>query len=241
MPSSGGPDGTFPANELSANLKKLGIDIVRFKTGTPARIDKASIDFSKMQEQKGDERVVPFSFTTNPDDVQIDQVSCWLTYTNEKTHKVIRDNIDRSPLYGGVIKSTGPRYCPSIEDKVVKFADKERHQIFVEPEGENTEEMYIQGMSSSLPEDVQIAMYRTIPGLENCEITRFAYAIEYDCIDATQLKLSLEREYWNQMVEMVHPVAAEDQFVVFEQVVAMLIYVHLQRAVERMLGEGIVV
>ena len=164
----------------------------RFKTGTPARIDKRSIDFSKMEEQFGDERVVPFSFTTNPEDVQIDQVSCWLTYTNEKTHEIIRENLDRSPLYSGMIEGTGPRYCPSIEDKVVKFADKSRHQVFIEPEGLDTNEMYVGGMSSSLPEDVQYAMYRSVPGLENVKIVRNAYAIEYDCIDARQLYPTLE-------------------------------------------------
>ena len=164
----------------------------RFKTGTPARIDRKSIDFSKMEEQKGDERVVPFSFTTDPESVQIPQVSCWLTYTNEETHRIIRDNIDRSPLYSGMIKGTGPRYCPSIEDKVMKFADKNRHQVFLEPEGLYTNEMYVGGMSSSLPEHVQIAMYRTVPGLEHAQIVRNAYAIEYDCIDARQLYPSLE-------------------------------------------------
>lgn len=164
----------------------------RFKTGTPARIDRRSVDFSKMEEQFGDERVVPFSFTTDPDTVQIDQVSCWLTYTNQRTHEIIRANLDRSPLFSGMIEGTGPRYCPSIEDKVVKFADKERHQVFIEPEGLETNEMYIGGMSSSLPEDVQYAMYRSVPGLENVKIVRNAYAIEYDCIDARQLKPSLE-------------------------------------------------
>ena len=164
----------------------------RFKTGTPARVDKRSIDFTKMEEQFGDERVVPFSFTTDPEDVQIDQVSCWLTYTNEQTHEIIRNNLDRSPLFSGMIEGTGPRYCPSIEDKVVKFADKNRHQVFLEPEGLETNEMYIGGMSSSLPEDVQYAMYRTVPGLENVKIVRNAYAIEYDCIDARQLHPTLE-------------------------------------------------
>ena len=164
----------------------------RFKTGTPARIDKNSIDFSKMEEQKGDERVVPFSFTTDPESVQIDQVSCWLTYTNEKTHEIIRNNLDRSPLFSGAIEGTGPRYCPSIEDKVVKFPDKNRHQVFIEPEGIHTSEMYVGGMSSSLPEDVQYAMYRSVPGLEHAKIVRNAYAIEYDCIDARQLKSTLE-------------------------------------------------
>ena len=187
-----GPNGLSAANHLTHSLSKHGIETRRFKTGTPARIDKRSIDFSKMEEQFGDERVVPFSFTTNPDDVQIDQVSCWLTYTNEKTHEIIRNNLDRSPIYAGVIEGTGPRYCPSIEDKVVKFADKDRHQIFVEPEGLSTNEMYIGGMSSSLPEDVQYKMYRTLPGLEHAKIVRNAYAIEYDCIDANNLYASLE-------------------------------------------------
>ena len=164
----------------------------RFKTGTPARIARNSIDFSKMEEQKGDERVVPFSFTTDPESVQIDQVSCWLTYTNEKTHEIIRENLDRSPLFSGAIEGTGPRYCPSIEDKVVKFPDKNRHQVFIEPEGLHTNEMYVGGMSSSLPEDVQYKMYRSVPGLENAKIVRNAYAIEYDCIDARQLKSTLE-------------------------------------------------
>ncbi len=185
-----GPDGVFPANRLSDALKKLGINLVRFKTGTPARVNKRTIDFSKMEIQEGDKDIVPFSFENEAR--QIDQVPCYLTYTNEKTHEIIRKNLHRSPLYAGQIEGTGPRYCPSIEDKVVRFSDKERHQIFIEPMGENTEEMYVQGMSSSLPEDVQIAMYRTIPGLENVEFTRPAYAIEYDCIDPSQLKLSLE-------------------------------------------------
>ena len=185
-----GPDGVFPANKLSECLKKLGIDIVRFKTGTPARVNKRTIDFSKMEIQEGDEEIVPFSFES--DSKNINQVPCYLTYTNEKTHEIIRKNLHRSPLYAGQIEGTGPRYCPSIEDKVVRFSDKERHQIFIEPMGIDTEEMYVQGMSSSLPEDVQIAMYRTIPGLENVEFTRPAYAIEYDCIDPMQLKLSLE-------------------------------------------------
>ena len=185
-----GPDGVFPANKLSEALKRLGIKLVRFKTGTPARVNKRTIDFSKMEIQEGDKDIVPFSFENEPK--QIDQVPCYLTYTNEKTHEIIRKNLYRSPLYGGQIEGTGPRYCPSIEDKVVRFSDKKRHQIFIEPMGENTEEMYVQGMSSSLPEDVQIAMYRTIPGLENVEFTRPAYAIEYDCIDSSQLKLSLE-------------------------------------------------
>jgi tRNA uridine 5-carboxymethylaminomethyl modification enzyme len=187
-----GPNGLQAANYLTDCLKELGIKMYRFKTGTPARIDRNSVDFSKMEEQFGDERVVPFSFTTNPKDVQIDQVSCWLTYTNEKTHEIIRNNLDRSPLFSGMIEGTGPRYCPSIEDKVVKFADKNRHQVFIEPEGLETNEMYIGGMSSSLPEDVQYAMYRTVPGLENVKIVRNAYAIEYDCIDGRQLKPSLE-------------------------------------------------
>ena len=185
-----GPDGVFPANKLSQSLKKLGIKIQRFKTGTPARINKNSIDFSKMEIQNGDENVEPFSFDDNK--VNSVQVPCWLTYTNSKTHEIIRKNLNRSPLYAGLIEGTGPRYCPSIEDKVVRFADKERHQIFVEPIGLDTDEMYIQGMSSSLPEDVQIEMYRTLPGLEHCEFTRPAYAIEYDCIEPDQLKSSLE-------------------------------------------------
>ena len=187
-----GPNGLMAANHLTDSLKEHGIEMFRFKTGTPARVDKRSLDFSKMQEQKGDERVVPFSFTTNPDDVQIDQVSCWLTYTNPKTHEIIRANLDRSPIYAGIIEGTGPRYCPSIEDKVVKFADKDRHQIFIEPEGINTNEMYVGGMSSSLPEDVQHEMYRTLPGMEHVKIVRNAYAIEYDCINPNQLYASLE-------------------------------------------------
>ena len=187
-----GPNGLMAANHLTDSLKAHGIEMFRFKTGTPARVDKRSLDFSKMQEQKGDERVVPFSFTTDPESVQIDQVSCWLTYTNEKTHEIIRNNLDRSPIYAGIIEGTGPRYCPSIEDKVVKFADKDRHQIFIEPEGLNTNEMYVGGMSSSLPEDVQHEMYRTLPGLENVKIVRNAYAIEYDCINPNQLYPSLE-------------------------------------------------
>lgn len=187
-----GPNGLQPANYLTDSLKNLGIEMRRFKTGTPARMDKRSINFEKMEEQFGDERVVPFSFSTNPEDVQIDQVSCWLTYTNEKTHEIIRNNLDRSPIYAGIIEGTGPRYCPSIEDKVVKFADKERHQVFIEPEGLYTNEMYVGGMSSSLPEDVQLAMYRTVPGLEQCKIVRNAYAIEYDCIDSRQLYPTLE-------------------------------------------------
>ena len=182
-----GPNGLQAANHLTDSLLSMGIEIRRFKTGTPARMDKRSIDFSKMEEQFGDERVVPFSFSTNPEDVQIEQASCYLTYTNERTHEIIRNNLDRSPLFAGVIEGTGPRYCPSIEDKVVKFADKERHQVFIEPEGLHTNEMYVGGMSSSLPEDVQLAMYRTVPGLENCKIVRNAYAIEYDCINAKQL------------------------------------------------------
>ena len=187
-----GPNGLQAANYLTDSLKNLGIEIRRFKTGTTARMDKRSIDFSKMEEQFGDEKVIPFSFSTNPEDVQIDQVSCWLTYTNADTHRIIRENLDRSPIYAGVIEGTGPRYCPSIEDKVVKFADKERHQVFIEPEGLYTNEMYVGGMSSSLPEDVQLAMYRTVPGLENCKIVRNAYAIEYDCINAKQLYPTLE-------------------------------------------------
>ncbi|MBQ9658262.1 MAG: tRNA uridine-5-carboxymethylaminomethyl(34) synthesis enzyme MnmG [Clostridia bacterium] len=185
-----GPDGVFPANRLSESLKEIGVKLVRFKTGTPARINRKSIDFSKMEVQKGDNGLVPFSFEDEIKDFK--QVDCYLTYTNEETHKIIRENLHRSPLYGGEITGTGPRYCPSIEDKVVRFSDKPRHQIFVEPIGEDTDEMYIQGMSSSLPEDVQIAMYRTIAGLENAEFTRPAYAIEYDCIDPSDLKLSLE-------------------------------------------------
>lgn len=187
-----GPNGLQAANYLTDSLKSLGIEMYRFKTGTPARIDKRSIDFSKMEEQFGDERVVPFSFTTNPEDVQIEQASCWLTYTNERTHEIIRENLDRSPLFSGMIEGTGPRYCPSIEDKVVKFADKNKHQVFIEPEGLDTNEMYIGGMSSSLPEDVQYAMYRSVAGLENAKIVRNAYAIEYDCIDARQLYPTLE-------------------------------------------------
>ena len=186
-----GPNGLSAANHLTHSLSKHGIETRRFKTGTPARIDKRSIDFSKMEEQFGDERVVPFSFSTDPESVQIDQVSCWLTYTNEKTHEIIRNNLDRSPIYAGIIEGTGPRYCPSIEDKVVKFADKNRHQVFIEPEGLYTNEMYVGGMSSSLPEDVQIQMYRTVSGLEHCKIVRNAYAIEYDCIKPDQLYPSL--------------------------------------------------
>ena len=187
-----GPNGLQAATHLTESLVAHGVEMYRFKTGTPARIDKRSIDFSKMEEQFGDERVVPFSFTTNPEDVQIEQISCWLTYTNPKTHEIIRENLHRSPMYSGVIEGTGPRYCPSIEDKVVKFADKERHQIFIEPEGLHTNEMYVGGMSSSLPEDVQYQMYRTLPGLENAKIVRNAYAIEYDCINPNQLYASLE-------------------------------------------------
>ncbi len=187
-----GPNGLQSANYLTDSLKNLGIEMFRFKTGTPARIDKRSVDFSKMEEQFGDKEVVPFSFTTNPEDVQIEQASCWLTYTNEKTHEIIRGNLDRSPLYSGVIEGTGPRYCPSIEDKVVRFSDKNRHQVFIEPEGLYTNEMYVGGMSSSLPEDVQHAMYRSVPGLENVKIVRNAYAIEYDCINPRQLYATLE-------------------------------------------------
>ncbi len=187
-----GPNGLQAANYLTDSLKEMGIEVRRFKTGTPARMDKRSIDFSKMEEQFGDERVVPFSFSTDPETIQKEQASCWLTYTNEKTHEIIRNNLDRSPIYAGIIEGTGPRYCPSIEDKVVKFAEKERHQVFIEPEGLYTNEMYVGGMSSSLPEDVQLAMYRTVPGLENCKIVRNAYAIEYDCINARQLYPSLE-------------------------------------------------
>ncbi|MBU9725738.1 tRNA uridine-5-carboxymethylaminomethyl(34) synthesis enzyme MnmG [Diplocloster modestus] len=187
-----GPNGLQAANYLTDSLKRLGVKMYRFKTGTPARIDKRSIDFGKMEEQFGDQEVVPFSFTTDPKDVQINQVSCWLTYTNETTHEIIRQNLDRSPLYSGMIEGTGPRYCPSIEDKVVKFSDKNRHQVFIEPEGIHTNEMYVGGMSSSLPEDVQQKMYRTVPGLEHVNIVRNAYAIEYDCIDARQLDPTLE-------------------------------------------------
>ena len=187
-----GPNGLQAATYLTQSLCDLGLEMRRFKTGTPARMDKRTIDFSKMEEQFGDERVVPFSFSTDPDSIQKEQVSCWLTYTNEKTHEIIRANLDRSPIYAGVIEGTGPRYCPSIEDKVVKFADKERHQVFIEPEGLYTNEMYVGGMSSSLPEDVQLAMYRTVPGLENCKIVRNAYAIEYDCINPRELYATLE-------------------------------------------------
>ena len=187
-----GPNGLAAANELTKHLMELGIEVRRFKTGTPARVDKRTIDFSKMAEQTGDEKIVPFSFTNTPEDLEREQVSCWLTYTNKETHKIIMDNLDRSPLYSGDIHGTGPRYCPSIEDKVVRFADKDRHQVFIEPEGLYTNEMYLGGMSSSMPEDVQYAMYRTVPGLENVRIVRNAYAIEYDCINAVQLKSSLE-------------------------------------------------
>ncbi|MBO4902421.1 MAG: tRNA uridine-5-carboxymethylaminomethyl(34) synthesis enzyme MnmG [Lachnospiraceae bacterium] len=187
-----GPNGLQAANTLSDSLIKAGIRLQRFKTGTPARMDGRTLDYSKMDEQFGDERIVPFSFSTDPDSIQKEQVSCYLTYTNEKTHEIIRQNLDRSPIYAGVIEGTGPRYCPSIEDKVVRFADKDRHQVFIEPEGTHTNEMYVGGMSSSLPEDVQLAMYRTVPGLENCKIVRHAYAIEYDCIDPRQLNATLE-------------------------------------------------
>ena len=187
-----GPNGLQAANHLSASLTANGIPLRRFKTGTPARVDRRSLDFSKMQEQKGDEKIVPFSFTTDPASIQKEQVSCYLTYTNEETHKIIRDNIERSPLFSGAIEGTGPRYCPSIEDKVVKFPDKDRHQIFIEPEGLYTNEMYLSGMSSSLPEDVQFDMYKTLAGLENVRIVRNAYAIEYDCINANDIKASLE-------------------------------------------------
>lgn len=200
-----GPNGLQPANHLTQSLLDQQIEIRRFKTGTPARMDKRSIDFSKMEEQFGDERVVPFSFSTDPKSVQIDQVSCWLTYTNEETHNIIRANLDRSPIYAGIIEGTGPRYCPSIEDKVVKFADKERHQVFIEPEGLHTNEMYVGGMSSSLPEDVQLAMYRTVPGLEHCKMVRNAYAIEYDCINAKQLYNTLE-------FKSIHGLFAAGQF-----------------------------
>ena len=187
-----GPNGLLAANYLSDSMRKLGIEIVRFKTGTPARVDGRTIDFDKMEEQRGDTPIVPFSFATDPDDIQKEQVSCWLTYTNEQTHDIIRKNIDRSPLYSGVIHGTGPRYCPSIEDKVMRFADKDRHQVFIEPEGNYTHEWYLGGMSSSLPEDVQYDMYHTVPGLEHAKIVRNAYAIEYDCINPIQLKPSLE-------------------------------------------------
>lgn len=187
-----GPNGLQAANHLTDSLLNLGIEMRRFKTGTPARMDRRSLDFSKMEEQFGDKRVIPFSFSTDPETVQIDQISCYLTYTNEKTHDIIKANLDRSPIYAGIIEGTGPRYCPSIEDKVVKFSDKDRHQVFIEPEGLHTNEMYVSGMSSSLPEDVQLAMYRTVPGLEHCKIVRNAYAIEYDCIDPKQLYPTLE-------------------------------------------------
>lgn len=200
-----GPNGLQSANHLTQYLLDQQIEIRRFKTGTPARMDKRSIDFSKMEEQFGDERVVPFSFSTDPESVQIDQVSCWLTYTNEETHNIIRANLDRSPIYAGIIEGTGPRYCPSIEDKVVKFADKDRHQVFIEPEGLHTNEMYVGGMSSSLPEDVQLAMYRTVPGLEHCKMVRNAYAIEYDCINAKQLFNTLE-------FKSIHGLFAAGQF-----------------------------
>lgn len=187
-----GPNGLQAARSLTDSLKKNGVEMYRFKTGTPARVDKRSIDFSKLEEQTGDKRIVPFSFSTDPESIQKEQVSCWLTYTNEETHRIIRENLDRSPLFSGVIEGTGPRYCPSIEDKVVKFADKDRHHVFIEPEGLYTNEMYLGGMSSSLPEDVQTAMYRTVPGLENVQIVRNAYAIEYDCINPRQLNATLE-------------------------------------------------
>lgn len=187
-----GPNGLQAANYLTDSLKSHGISMRRFKTGTPARIDKNTIDFSKMTEQFGDERIVPFSFTNKEEDIKRDQISCWLTYTTEETHEIIKENIHRSPLFSGAIEGTGPRYCPSIEDKIMKFPDKNRHQVFIEPEGEYTNEMYVGGMSSSLPEDVQYKMYHSVPGLENAKIVRNAYAIEYDCIDATQLKASLE-------------------------------------------------
>jgi len=187
-----GPNGLSAANHLTDSLKALGIEMYRFKTGTPARVDKRSIDFSVMEEQKGDEKIVPFSFTNRPEEIKREQISCWLTYTNERTHEIIRNNIDRSPLYSGMIEGTGPRYCPSVEDKIMKFPDKNRHQVFIEPEGEYTNEMYVGGMSSSMPEDVQYEMYRSVKGMENVKITRNAYAIEYDCINATQLKPSLE-------------------------------------------------
>ena len=192
MSTNTGPNGLQAANYLTESLEKHGISVRRFKTGTPARIDKNSIDFQKMSEQRGDENIVPFSFTNQAEDIKREQISCWLTYTTEETHQIIRENIHRSPLFSGAIEGTGPRYCPSIEDKIVKFPDKNRHQVFIEPEGEFTNEMYIGGMSSSLPEDVQYAMYHSVPGLENARIVRNAYAIEYDCIDATQLKSSLE-------------------------------------------------
>ncbi len=187
-----GPNGLMSANYLTESLKELGVEMMRFKTGTPARILKKSVDFSKMTVQYGDDKIIPFSFETDNEKLTREQIPCWLTYTNEKTHEIIKANLHRSPMYSGVIEGTGTRYCPSIEDKIVRFSDKERHQVFIEPEGEDTDELYVQGMSTSLPEDVQVAMYRTLPGLENCKFTRTGYAIEYDCIDATQLKLSLE-------------------------------------------------
>ena len=187
-----GPSGMQRSTFLKDSLSRLGIGLRRFKTGTPARMDGRSLDYSKMTIQKGDEKVIPFSYSTDPKDVQIEQVPCWLTYTNEETHEIIRENLDRSPIYAGIIEGTGPRYCPSIEDKVVKFSEKTRHQVFIEPEGRSTNEMYVDGMSSSMPDDVQQRMYRTVPGLENCRIVKNAYAIEYDCINANDLKLSLE-------------------------------------------------
>jgi tRNA uridine 5-carboxymethylaminomethyl modification enzyme len=187
-----GPNGLQAANHLTDSLKKMGVRLYRFKTGTPARMDRRSLDFSKLEEQFGDKRIVPFSFSTDPDSIQKDQVSCWLTYTNERTHEVVRGSLERSPIYAGIIQGTGPRYCPSIEDKIVKFSDKSRHQVFLEPEGLHTNEIYVAGMSSSLPEDVQVSMYRTVPGLEQCKIVKNAYAIEYDCIDARQLYPTLE-------------------------------------------------
>jgi len=187
-----GPSGMQRSTFLKESLNRIGIGLRRFKTGTPARMDGRSLDYSKMTIQKGDERVIPFSYSTDPKDVQIEQVPCWLTYTNEETHEIIRENLDRSPIYAGIIEGTGPRYCPSIEDKVVKFAEKTRHQVFIEPEGRTTNEMYVDGMSSSMPDDVQQRMYRTVPGLENCRIVKNAYAIEYDCINANDLKLTLE-------------------------------------------------
>ena len=187
-----GPSGMQRSTFLRDSLEKLGISVRRFKTGTPARMDGRSIDYSKMTIQEGDKKVIPFSYSTDPKDVQIEQVPCWLTYTNEKTHEIIRNNIDRSPIYAGIIEGTGPRYCPSIEDKVIKFAEKTRHQVFIEPEGLTTNQMYVDGMSSSMPDDVQQQMYRTVPGLENCKIVKNAYAIEYDCINANILKQTLE-------------------------------------------------